>query len=586
MADPALIQRARAWMQADPDPRTAAELALEIERNERGERGDLADRMAGPLEFGTAGLRGVLGAGESRMNLAVVRRTTAGLARYLLETTPGAGEMGVVVGYDGRTMSREFALEAALVLAACGVRAHLFTSLCATPLTAYGVLALGAAAGVMVTASHNPPEYNGYKVYWRDGAQITPPHDVGIASAIAQIGPARDVALLDERDARQRGLLVDIPTSLEPAYLDAVAALSSDRRGRDLIRIAYTPLHGTGDRYTRAALARAGFEHVWSVPAQREPDGCFPTVSFPNPEEKGALDLSYALAAEVGANLVLANDPDADRLAVAVPAGSSPGGGFRQLSGNELGVLLGEYVLRTTAALGEARLVVTTIVSSPMLGHIARTLGVRYAETLTGFKWIASTAMRMEQEQGARFVFGYEEALGYTVGTVVRDKDGISAAAVFAELAAAAAAEGRTVLDELERVARAYGLYASGQRSVWRKGVEGAQEIAAMMERLRDALPTRIGDHAVVAVRDVERGVETRGGEASRLALPRSNVLIFDLEGGARVVARPSGTEPKIKYYFDLREEVAPGEPFAAAKERADARLGRLIDAFVAVAGA
>lgn len=577
--DNTLIERARAWAKADPDPSSAAEITSLIER---GDLAELADRFSGPLEFGTAGLRGVLGAGESRMNLAVIRRTSAGLAQYLKETVPGAAEHGVVIGYDARRMSREFALETALVMAAVGVKTMLFPQLCSTPVTAFAVLALDTAAGVMVTASHNPPEYNGYKVYWGDGAQITPPHDKGIASAIDAIGAASDVPVLSEHEARAQGLLRDVDASVEAAYLDAVAGLSSDPRGRALLRIVYTPLHGTGDRYTRAALARAGFESVWSVPAQQEPDGSFPTVSFPNPEEKGALDLAYALATEKGANLILANDPDADRLAVAVPDGS---GGFRQLTGNEIGQLLGEFVLRTTGELGPERLVVTTVVSSPMLRQIASQLGVRYAETLTGFKWIAEAATRMGRDEGAHFVFGYEEALGYTVGTVVRDKDGIGAATVFAELAASAAAEGRTVLDELERLGRTYGLFVSGQQSVWRKGAAGAAEIAAMMTSLRAKLPQSIGGLRVERVRDIERGIETRGGVTTRLALPKSNVLIFDLEGGARVVARPSGTEPKIKYYFDLREQVREGEPFEDARARAEQKLAALMTAFVEIAG-
>jgi phosphomannomutase len=334
-----------------------------------------------------------------------------------------------------------------------------------------------------------------------------------------------------------------------------------------------------GDRFARDALARFGFERVDSVPAQQQPDGEFPTVRFPNPEEEGALDLALALAREKRADLVLANDPDADRLAVAIPAPTSAG--YRQLSGNEVGVLLGEYLLRTWTEGGDRRLVVTTVVSSPMLGEIARRQGVSYAEVLTGFKWIVTTGQRIAARDGLRFLFGYEEALGYTAGTVTPDKDGVSAAALFAELAAVAAAQGRTVEDELERLARTYGLWVSRQVAVVRKGREGQAAIAAMMEGLRRAAPARFGDAAVAGVRDFLSGAPQPDGTV----FPRSNVIAFDLEGGARVVARPSGTEPKIKFYFDLREPVADGEPMAAARDRARRRLDALAAAFMDVVG-
>jgi phosphomannomutase len=570
-----LLDRAIKWVQEDPDPETAAELRSLIER---GNLKELADRMAGPLEFGTAGLRGVLGAGESRMNRAVVRRTSAGLAAQLLASRPAVRQEGVVVGYDGRRMSREFALDTARVLAAQGIPALLFPELCPTPLVAFAVLDQKAAAGVVVTASHNPPEYNGYKVYAANGAQIIPPQDREIAAAIAALGPAREIPLADEEEARAAGLIRDVEPAVIAHYLDATLALQRDRRGRDLVRIVYTPLHGTGDRIARELLARAGFSQVWTV-AEQEPDGDFPTVAFPNPEEKGALDLSFALAARKDATLVLANDPDADRLAVAVPDGH---GGFRQLTGNEVGVLLGEYMLRHTEG-GERRLVVTTVVSSPMLRQIASQLGVRYGEVLTGFKWITNLAMRREAEEGASFVFGYEEALGYTVGTTVRDKDGLSAALVFAELTAAAAAEERTVLDELERLGRTFGLFVSAQRNVTCKGAEGTAEIAAILDRLRATTPQAISGLTVRSLTDVLRGVRLVDGRQERVDLPESNVLIFELEGDARVVARPSGTEPKIKYYFDLREQVHLEEPYAEARARAEARLTALIEGFLAL---
>jgi phosphomannomutase len=576
--DQALFARAAAWAESDPDPETRGEIQALVAARD----GDaLAERFAGPLEFGTAGLRGVMGGGETRMNRAVIRRTTAGLAAHLLATVPDAATRGVVVGHDARKWSRELAEDTACVLAAAGVVAHLFDDLVHTPMTAYAVGKLGAAAGVMVTASHNPPEYNGYKVYGPDGAQIVPPSDVHIAARIAAAPVAKDVPILSLSDARSSSKVVPVSDAIRAQYLDEVAALSLDSRGREHLRVVYTPLHGVGDRVAHAALERFGFRDVTSVPEQREPDGRFPTVAFPNPEEKGVLSLATKLAVATNANLVLANDPDADRLAVAIPDGH---GGFRQLSGNEVGVLLGEYLLRKGAQ-SSSRLVLTTIVSSPVLGHVARALGARYEETLTGFKWIASTAMRRERESGATFVFGYEEALGYTIGRVVRDKDGVSAACIFAELSAVLAAEGRTVREELERLARTYGLFVSTQKSLTRKGASGAAEIAGIMRHLRERAPSSVGGRKVRVVRDVDAGTETRDGTTTRIDLPRSNVLVFELEGDARVIARPSGTEPKIKLYVDLREAVREGEPFANAEARAQTALTKLADDFAALAG-
>lgn len=567
-----------AWIEADVEEETKAELRALLDQ---GDEAELRDRFAGPLEFGTAGLRGVVGAGENRMNRAVILRTSDGLARYLLETVPDARARGLVVGFDARRFSREFAQDTAAVFAAHGIPVVLFADVDPTPLVAFTVRKTNAAAGVMVTASHNPPEYNGYKVYWGDGAQIIPPHDTGIAAKIAEAGPAKTIARVDGSS-----LVTTLDEATVDAYLDSIKMLSKSRLGRDRLRIVYTPLHGVGDKLTRRALAEFGFEDVTSVAEQQRPDGSFPTVNFPNPEEKGALDLAFALAAKTDANLILANDPDADRLAVALPwpasrVATKGGPAFRQLSGNEVGVLLGEYLLRTSE--GADRLVVTTIVSSPMLGHIAKQRGVRYGETLTGFKWIAAEAGVRERTDGSRFVFGYEEALGYCVGPAVRDKDGVSAAAVFAELTALAAAEGRTLHDELERIAREYGLFVSRQHNITRKGAEGAAAIATLMDRLRATPPTQIGGHAITARRDLKTGVrvDTITGEETRLTLPSSNVLVFEVGPSIRVIARPSGTEPKVKFYFDWREEVGASETFAEAETRANQRIDALVAAFV-----
>jgi phosphomannomutase len=448
----------------------------------------------------------------------------------------------------------------------------------------FTVKRLRAAGGVVVTASHNPPEYNGYKVYWENAAQIVPPVDERIAAAIERAPAARDV----KRPALESlaSLVSDASPDLARAYLDALRALAvHPGEGDRSMRIVYTPLHGVGDALLRRALDEAGFPHVTSVPEQQKPDGAFPTVAFPNPEEKGAMDLALSLAKRLDAQLVIANDPDADRLAVAIPAADEVSG-FRQLTGNQVGVLMGHYLLAEKKPTRK-RAVLASIVSSPLLGRIAVDMGVRYEETLTGFKWIATRAIDLERE-GYDVVFGYEEALGYSVGDVVRDKDGISAALVFAELAAVVRARSRTLQDDLDDIARKYGAYASTQVNVTRKGASGLAAIRAMMEALRASPPTRIGDDDVIAVSDYGARVRTdlRAKSTSPLSLPKSNVLAFDLASGSRVIARPSGTEPKAKFYFDVREDVRPGEPIADAQARAVATMRRLADAFVLIAGA
>ncbi len=579
-----LRARALAWAEADPDPGTKAELLGLLAAPDLAKT-DLADRFAGALEFGTAGLRGVLGAGPNRMNRAVVLRTTWGLAAYLKEKVPDVASRGVVIGFDGRHMSREFAADTAGVLASAGIKVHLFTDYAPTPLTAYAIGKVGARAGVMVTASHNPPEYNGYKAYWGNGAQIVPPVDQGIAAAIDRAPAARDVPRLSLDEARAKGLVVDLGEATERAYLDAILALGVPGRGDRSLSVVYTPMHGVGGKLAGRVFAEAGYARFVQVPEQAAPDGAFPTVAFPNPEEKGAMDLSFALAKKEKADLVLANDPDADRLAVALPLASAPSG-YLQLTGNQVGVLLGHYLLTERPPPSGKPLVIASLVSSPMLGHIAAKLGVRYEETLTGFKWIANRAMELEKE-GYSFVYGYEEALGYTVGDVVRDKDGISAALIFAELTAALREKGQTVLAALEAVYRQYGLFVSSQVNITKKGADGAAQIKGMMQKLRASRPSTVGDTKIVAVSDYD--AQTRraaDGKTTALSLPKSNVLAYELEGGSRIIARPSGTEPKIKFYFDVREEMRAGEGLLDAEARAGASMEKLAAAWTTQLGA
>ena len=587
-----VIKQARAWAEADPDPAARAEIEGLLAAPDPAKT-DLADRFAGSLEFGTAGLRGVLGAGPNRMNRAVVLRTTWGLARHLLEVGgAAAAEKGVAIGYDGRRMSKVLAEDTACALAAAGVKAKLFDDVVPTPLLAFAVTRLGCAAGVMITASHNPPEYNGYKAYWANGAQIVPPTDVGIARAIEGAPPAKDVPRLALDEATAKGLVTPLGDALELAYLAEVKKLGARADGDRSLSIVYTPLHGVGDKLTRLAFDQAGFTDVVTVPEQQKPDGAFPTVEFPNPEEKGAMDLAFALATARKADLVLANDPDADRLAAALPSSSSPTG-WVQLTGNQVGVLLGHYLLTggltalehaVKPKVGEP-LVIASIVSSPMLGVVAHALGAQYDEVLTGFKWIANRALERKKKSGEHFVFGFEEALGYTVGELVRDKDGVSAAVLFAELAAVLRASGTTVLAHLEGLYRRYGLFVSSQVNLTRKGAQGLAELRAIMQRLRDAPPWTIGDHAVASVRDFLRQETTLADGTKRpLDLPKSDVLAFELASGSRVIARPSGTEPKAKFYFDVREPIKGSEPLADAEARAAATMKSLADAFVALA--
>ncbi|MFF4990693.1 phospho-sugar mutase [Streptosporangium saharense] len=531
-----LVRRARAWLAQDPDPETRAELTGLLDGLPES-LGALRERFDTRLEFGTAGLRGELGAGPNRMNRVTVMRAAAGLAHVL---GPGAH---VVIGYDARHKSDVFAHDTAAVLTGAGLRASVFDSPQPTPVLAFAVRHLGADAGVTVTASHNPPRDNGYKVYWGDGSQIVPPVDAEISAAIDAVGPVSELPLGSEWTS----LGDDVVT----AYLAAVTALPIGEARR--LRVAYTPLHGVGGDLTARAFLAAGFEAPVAVEEQAAPDPDFPTVAFPNPEEPGAMDLALGLARRIDADLVLANDPDADRCAVGVRL---PGGGYRMLTGDEVGALLGEHVIRHTS--GEDRLVATTIVSSSLLGRIAAEYGVRHAETLTGFKWI--------MKAGPGLVFGYEEALGYSVGSdaglPVHDKDGVGAALTVAGLAAEAAARGRTLLDLLDDQARKYGLHATSQLSF---RVADLALITGAMAGLRAVPPVELGGRKVEAAEDLGAGLD---------GLPPTEGLRYRLAGGARVVVRPSGTEPKLKCYLEV---VVPVEgEVAEARERAVRELDAL----------
>ncbi|MEO8688431.1 MAG: phospho-sugar mutase [Solirubrobacteraceae bacterium] len=542
-----LVARVERWIAADPDPAARAELRALVDR---GAWDELRERFAHGLTFGTAGLRGRLGAGPSRMNVATVRAASAGLVPYLLDTAEGAREAGVVVGHDARHGSRRFAAEAAAVFTGGGLTTYRLPPLAPTPLTAFAVRHLGCAAGVMVTASHNPPQDNGYKVYLGDGAQIAPPADERIAAEIARVDAADALPLGDG------GQPVDVAGDYLTAILGALPAAGA----RD-VRIVYTPLHGVGAPLCLEALRRAGFPDPHVVAAQAEPDPDFPTVARPNPEEPGTLDLALADAAAHDADVMLANDPDADRLAVAIPVAD----GWRRLQGDEIGALLADFLLEHCEDPRQA-LLVTTIASSTLLGKMAAAAGAAYAETLTGFKWMMRAVARTP---GRRLLLAYEEALGYAVSDVVRDKDGISAALVMAQLVASEKRAGRSLQDRLEAIAARFGAHATGQLALELEGADGQARMRRITGRLRTQPPTTLLGRPVESVEDLAAG----GG---REGLPPADVLILRARD-VRVVVRPSGTEPKLKGYL----EVVAGDLEDAAEQLAalHAELARVIGA-------
>jgi phosphomannomutase len=521
--DDDLLERARAWADEDPDPATVGELEGLIAADDRAA---LEDRFSGTLEFGTAGLRGALGAGPMRMNRVVVLRAAAGLAAYLHQSGAVTEGAAVVIGYDARHNSDVFARDTAEVMTGAGIRAHVLPRPLPTPVLAFAIRDLGCIAGVMVTASHNPPQDNGYKVYLGDGTQIVPPADADIAACIAKVGALADVP--------RGGAGETVGADLLDRYVSSVSALvagGDPARRRDL-RIAYTPLHGVGGSTMHRVLELAGFAAPHVPERQAEPDPEFPTVSFPNPEEPGAMDLALAVAAEVGADVVVANDPDADRCAVGVPVGDR----WQMLRGDEVGALLAHHLLES----GKQGVYAQSIVSSSLLGKMAVAAGQPHQETLTGFKWIGRIP---------GLAFGYEEALGYCVDPAhVGDKDGISAALMVCELAATVKAQGRTLRDVLDDIARTFGLHATDQLSV---RFTDLAAIPATMQRLRESPPASFGGLAVERVDDLSLG--TAG-------LPPTDGLRYALADHARVIVRPSGTEPKVKCYLEVVVPVGDDE--------------------------
>ena len=535
------------------DEDTKAEL-----RAIEGDENEIKERFYMDLEFGTAGLRGVIGAGINRMNIYVVRRATQGLANYIIKQ--GGADKGVAIAYDSRHMSPEFAMEAAMTLAANGIKAYKFESLRPTPELSFAVRELGCIAGINITASHNPPEYNGYKVYWEDGAQFTPPHDKGVTEEVLAIEDLSMVKTTDEASAAAAGKYEVIGREIDDKYIAQVKAQVVNQKAidemQDQISIVYTPLHGTGNIPARRVMKELGFTHVYVVPEQELPDGGFPTVSYPNPEAAEAFSLGLKLAAEKNADLVLATDPDADRLGVYVKDAGS--GEYIPLTGNMSGSLLCEYVLSQKKAAGkipEDGQVIKSIVSTNLIDAVAKEYGCELIEVLTGFKWIGQQVLKNEKTGRGTYLFGMEESYGCLIGTYARDKDAISATAALCEAAAYYKQKGMTLWDAMVAMYEKYGYYKDAVKSIGLSGIEGLAKIQSIMETLRNNTPIEVGGYKVVSARDYKLDTikDMASGEVKPTGLPSSNVLYYDLNDGAWICVRPSGTEPKIKFYYGIK---------------------------------
>lgn len=581
--DPAILARAKSWTGSDYDEDTRLEIQQLLDRRDHPE---LVDRFYRDLEFGTGGLRGVMGAGTNRMNVYTVRRATQGFANYIKKY--GKGILSVVVGHDCRHRSREFALEVARVMAGNSIRAYVFDGHRPTPQVSFAVRHLRATAGINVTASHNPKQYNGYKAYWSDGGQVVPPHDKGIIAEVDRISSQKEIKRLGHRAAVEMGFLVEIGAEIDEAYYRKVLEQSrfGDRIRSEAARfkLVYTPLHGVGAVAVPKALKQWGFGSVSLVASQKDPDGDFPTVPAPNPEDRHAMGPALAQAKAEGADLILATDADSDRLGVGVKL---PGGDFELLDGNQIAALMLDHCLsglRARGAMPAKPLALSTIVTTPLLREIAKAYGVEYRETLTGFKWIAAILRECEEKQsGHGYVFGAEESFGYMPADYVRDKDAVVAACLMAEAGCLAHLEGKTLLDRLDELFVKHGFFAEGLQNFFYEGKEGAEKISRIMEGLRKNPIRKLAGAGIERIDDVKLSKSFRGGEEIPLLLPQSNVLVYHLEGGGRLAARPSGTEPKIKFYASVRIPVQGGDLPAARAQAAETlkQLQAEVDALV-----
>ena len=571
------IEEYKRWCESPEfDENTKKEL-LSIKDN----KDEIEDRFYKELEFGTAGLRGVIGAGTNRMNKYTVGKATQGLANYIIEQ--GTQDKGVVISYDSRRMSKEFGLQTALILCANGIKAYLFENLRPVPELSFAVRELGGTAGVMITASHNPPKYNGYKVYWEDGAQILSPRDKDIIEKVRNIKNYTEIKEISEKEAEEKGLLHIIKGDMDDKYISTLKNLILNpdivREQGKKIKVVYTPLHGTGNTITERLLKELGMENVYVVPEQKEPDGNFPTVDYPNPEDRKAFKLALELANKVDADVVLATDPDADRLGIF--AKDSKTGNYMEYTGNMSALLIAEYrisQMKEKGILPEDGMFITTIVSSNLAKAIAKQYNLDCYEVLTGFKNIGAVIRKAEQDKSNTYVFGFEESYGCLIGDYARDKDGISAVMALCEAACYYASKGKTLWDAMNDIYEKYGYYKETQVSIVREGVQGAKEIEAIMTKMRNTDVKEIGGYKVLTFKDVENDIAKNmvTGEITKTGLPKSNVLHYELENNNWCCIRPSGTEPKIKIYMGIKAE---------NKESAEGKLESLKDAMLNLVG-
>lgn len=548
------LEKYEFWLASEAfDDETKAELEAI-----KGDEKEIKERFYKDLEFGTGGLRGIIGAGTNRMNKYTVGKATQGLASYILKNNPEGAKMGVAIAYDSRNMSPEFAERAALVLNANGIKSYIFDELRPTPELSYAVRSIGCTAGIVVTASHNPPEYNGYKVYWADGAQVVAPKDRGIIEEVNAVADFADIKTIDKEEAVKAGLFNVIGSDIDDGFVNAVLEQAvrpeEVKKAEDMV-IVYTPLHGTGNKPVRRVLKEAGFKNVFVVPQQELPDKNFSTVGYPNPEDPKAFTLAIELAKEKNADIVVGTDPDADRIGVVI---KDKDGGYSVMTGNMTGALLTEYVLggrKEKGRLPKNAAVIKTIVTTEMVRAIAENYDAQLIEVLTGFKYIGEKIKQFEEDNSRTFVFGFEESYGCLSGTYARDKDAVGAAMLVCEMAAYYKNRGMTLYDALNELYEKYGVYREGVKSVTLKGIDGAEQIQKIMAYLRANTPIEFAGHRTIWKKDykTKEFVNIATGETEESTLPVSDVLYYNLEDGAWLCVRPSGTEPKIKFYMGVR---------------------------------
>ena len=571
------LEEYKKWCESPEFDEVTKKELLAIKDNDK----EIEDRFYKDLEFGTAGLRGVMGAGTNRMNKYTVGKATQGLANYILEK--GTEDKGVAISYDSRNNSKEFGMQTALILNANGIKTYLFESLRPVPELSFAVRNLGCTAGVMITASHNPAKYNGYKVYWDDGAQIISPVDKQIIEKVRSIESFSEIKIISEEEAKNKGLFNTLGKEMDDKYLDVLkkSILNPEiikQEGKDL-KIVYTPFHGTGNTVAKKLLNEIGFENVYVVPEQAEPDGDFPTVAYPNPEDKNAFKMALDLAKEKDADLVLATDPDADRLGIY--SKNDKTGEYMEYTGNMSGLLIADYrisQMKEKGILPKNGMIVTTIVSSELAKAIAKEYNLECIEVLTGFKYIGAVMKEAETKKDKTYLFGFEESYGCLIGDYARDKDGIAAVMSLCEAASYYKAKGKTLWEAMQDIFKKYGYYKESQVSITLEGAEGAKKIKEIMDKMRNIEISKIGDYKVLSFRDIENNIkkDLKTGKITETGLPKSNVLYYELENDSWCCIRPSGTEPKIKVYFGIK---------GTSNEDAIIKLEKLKEAMLAKMG-